>query len=253
MVFLYNPKQLKCTAEMLAATAKAARDFYYAYLEFWSKDSIPDYTEELNDWLLWLEIIDELQSRILPASNYIRHVIPPATRNYFPRPSQLLDDNLVKISAKGLKEDEEMVYINFVRASQDILLVLGSFDPAEQRQRYPELENLSDKELLAQELLRYANSFECRQYQGTDLELYMVAHHFGIQDLICTDGLFSAAVMKYYPLRNVYRRTELELDHFFKVFEPIAKQAYMALTDTSQLDFDEIAELMTKKYPSISI
>lgn len=242
-MFKIKPENLTWTSEEeLVANAKGLRDLYYFNLGFWTQGKTSEYEQELNDWLVWLEITAELHGRILPIRKYIAKVVPPARQRYFPKPSELIDDTTIHAFREAMDESANLDFTFFARELKEMCDIRHLFDlGADGTIEY------SQRDQLADEFIEHVYRRKVSRNQVFYLENYIISDYFRIHDIVCDEHMFIRAVMDYYPEKEMFHQHP-GLSRFFEIFEPIAKDVYFKLTDTSSLDFQEIAKLAAKKF-----
>lgn len=230
---LWKPEKLEWTAEdELVANAIGARELYRFHLDFWSQGNFSEYETELGDGELWLEVVAELQAQMISPGVFVRSVVPPARTGFFPQPSQLLYTETIDLFEEKMAATEATDFVIFANELKSMKMAVVTFD-----ETHYEDEDWSEQEMMFHELNEYLDTNQARFYV---LECYIIAHDLKIQDLICDESFFLQAVRRYYTRKNVFNQ-HLGLKRFFEIFDPIARETYLQITDTSGLSFTDLA------------
>ena len=241
---------------LLMTHAKGFRDAYLSTASFYQKDKLTAYTNESCDWGLWLHIVAELFGDQINVNEYQKICNAKWPDSDIPRPSELLSqkfrDKYWEWHRKQVREgDNSRINWSFYHAIADIEGRV--FETEFNSSIFFEDPLPEDRDERLYQCLIYQHfAFFSDRISDESLEILAVACHENIYYRVCEDDMLMMATLRYYPLRDVFRRTtSTDGQRFFEKFEPLAKREYMRLTDYSAVDFDDLAEQMSRRYPEL--
>lgn len=237
---------------VLMTHAKGFRDAYWSTASFYQKDKLKAYTDESYDWGLWLHIVAELFGEQINLSEYLKICNARWSYSDIPRPSELLSqkfrDKYREWHRKQVREGDDSLFLRtFFSAIREI--------DGQVSERESDWANRSEEPLPE---MRNERNYQCfiTRYATNDdlgdlsLEELTFAWHHGFATRICDDYMLMMSALRYYPLREIFSASQAS-QKSFEEFDPIAKKEYMRLTDYSAVDFDDVAEQMSRRCPEL--
>ena len=188
-----------------------------------------------------MQITAELQGRVIPPAEFVRVIANPAS-GYIPKPSLLICDRTLEKFEDEKRNTEGGDFNIFVNLLKHLATCANGFDP-----EFFEGEGMTQKAMMAQSILYERYRREWRGDLDRTLEEYIVTGSLGLHELLCDEQMFVRAAMSYYVRRSMVDKHG-GLVGFVKFFEPVAREVYLALTDTSNLDFEYLAEQMPHRF-----